>query len=106
MQINIVNKYKHQAEPAKDVYIGRGSALGNPWPITSSEDRDTVCDRYETYLRCEYTHNRAMKEQLNTIHRIGLEQGEVNLVCFCADKRCHGESIKRLIEDAINGELE
>ena len=45
----VVNKY-HKVE--SDLYIGRGSLWGNPWPIddAAGRPRETVVSWYETYL--------------------------------------------------------
>jgi hypothetical protein len=31
-------------------YIGRGSPLGNPFPINASQNRDAVCNRYQEWF--------------------------------------------------------
>ncbi len=97
--INIVNKYTHVPNSKLDVYVGRGSPLGNPRPITDRESRDNVCDFYDIWLPQNFqtTERRAL---LNKIHRIEKTHGSVNLVCFCFPKRCHAETIKRLILNA------
>lgn len=99
MQINIVNKYTHTPQP-NDVYVGRGSALGNPMPIAPKigNTRDKVCDAYAEHIK---NITADMAKQLNHIVRIGDQYGEVNLVCFCAPQRCHAESIRQLIEDTL-----
>jgi hypothetical protein len=97
MKINVVNKYNHTPS-TNYIYIGRGTALGNPFPITTKDDRDAVCNKYENYLK---NLKPSMKAQLNSIVNLGREHGEVNLVCFCAPKRCHGDSIKALIESKL-----
>lgn len=95
MVINIVNKHKVRQSPkVNDVYIGRGSPLGNPWPISHTEDRDTVCDKYAEYILVPTL---AMQHALEHIQRVALTHGSVNLVCFCAPARCHGESIKKAV---------
>jgi hypothetical protein len=49
--IYVVNKYKH-VPTDRDIYIGRGSALGNPF--TSIQDRQTkaefVCGSREEFI--------------------------------------------------------
>ena len=50
--ITVVNKYKHKPTE-KDVYIGRGSILGNPF--TSIKDRKTkagfICNNREDSIK-------------------------------------------------------
>lgn len=68
--------------PAGAIYIGRGSRWGNPFVIGKDGDRDEVCDRFE----------REVLPTLDLAPLIGKD-----LVCFCAPKRCHGDSILRAI---------
>ena len=75
----VVNKY-HKVE--SDLYIGRGSLWGNPWPIddAAGRPRETVVSWYETYL-LQSPH---LLAQLPSI------QGK-RLECFCAPALCHGD---------------
>lgn len=98
--INILNK--HHGNP-KGEYIGRGSPLGNPYPITKQDSRDFVCDAYEDWLRRKIQSNdKLVINELNRLANIALE-GPLDLICFCSPKRCHGLTIKRIIMEAING---
>lgn len=97
MEINIVNKYTRKPN-SNDVYIGRGSPLGNPHPITSINSRDRVCDSYAKHIK-EPTP--AMVNQMEDIIKIGRHFGSVNLVCFCVPLRCHGSSIKTAVEGML-----
>jgi hypothetical protein len=85
------------------VYCGRGSALGNPFPITAVKDRDHVCDEYAEWFprALAWTGPQAarMKQQLDHIVSIHKKHGKVGLKCFCAPKRCHVETIKQHIEE-------
>lgn len=73
--------------PQGAVYIGRGSAHGNPWPIGPNATRDEVCDAYEDKLRRDPDH----------VKRIRAEIADKDVVCFCkkagASVRCHGDTI-------------
>lgn len=94
----VVNKYK----VPNHVYCGRGSALGNPFPMKTEADRNKVCDQYEKYFYEEVfvKGNEAMLKQLKMIiaqARIG----DVNLGCFCSPKRCHCDTIKRYVDERV-----
>jgi len=69
-----------------DVYIGRGSPWGNPFRIKNNTvaERDRVIDLYEKYIIPKLDLSPLMKAR-----RFG---------CFCKPKRCHGDSLKKLIE--------
>ncbi len=65
-----------------DVYVGRGSIWGNPFPIGAGADREQVIRRYEGYLR----ENQELLEELPSL------QGRT-LACYCAPAPCHGHII-------------
>ncbi len=108
--INVVNKYKH--EPSNnDVYIGRGSPLGNPFTGSKKVEntkaafqcssREEAIEKYEHYLRLAiYGNDSYICNQMNRIWKMA-KTGDVNLVCFCKPKACHGDIIKKLIEEKL-----
>lgn len=80
----VLNKRRDPFVPGPDVYIGRGSPWGNPFVIGKHGDRDEVCDRFE-------------REILPTLDIEPL-RGK-NLMCYCAPRRCHGDSILRKLNE-------
>jgi uracil-DNA glycosylase len=64
--------------PERAVYCGRGSPWGNPFKMKNESERDYVCDRFEN-------------EILPTLDVSPLAYKD--LVCYCAPKRCHCDSI-------------
>ena len=104
--IQVVNKYK--TEPTDhDIYIGRGSPLGNPY--SSMKDKKTlaayVCDTreesiemYEKYLRKRIKErNSDICDELRRIHNLS-KNHDINLVCFCKPKPCHGDIILKILK--------
>lgn len=83
------NKY-HQTAGPDAIYIGRGSLYGNPFVIGKDGNRDEVCDKYEQYLLNNPQLLQAVKTNL---------KGR-DVVCFCAPKRCHGDTLVRLANEA------
>lgn len=73
----VVNK--HHGIPF-DIYIGRGSRWGNPFPIRGADDREAVIRKYESYLRG----SEALLDSLD-------ELAGRSLGCFCAPAPCHGD---------------
>ena len=110
MEINIVNKKTHKPT-AFDIYIGRGSALGNPFTYitdraTKAEflvsSRDECIRRYDSWLKQQIQNrNKTVIGQLNSIAMLLRGNGTVNLVCYCAPLACHGEVVKRIVEKAL-----
>lgn len=87
------------------VYIGRafagraGSPLGNPEPLrrgASLEERDANVDRYRQWLRQQYRANGPVRAELERLLAIA-ESQPLELACYCAPLRCHGDEIKRAL---------
>lgn len=86
-----------------DIYIGRPSALGNPYPI-GEHTRKVVCDLYHKYLwkqmQIAWRNNDGENSVWNELRRIALlvKSGKnVRLICFCKPLDCHGDSIVRAV---------
>lgn len=101
--ITVVNKYKHTPTP-NDVYIGRGSPYGNPYSHMSNTtalyrvaNRDEAVDKYREYILEEREWNQELANNLNEL-AYKADGKDINLVCFCAPKRCHGDVLKELLE--------
>lgn len=83
MKPTVVNKYKDRY----DVYIGRGSKWGNPFPITKTNTREQVIAQYKEWI----TEGEG-KHLLNDLHELAGKR----LGCFCKPKACHGDVLVEL----------
>ena len=84
------------------VKVDRSSVLGNPYPMYSEEQRDTVCEKYEIYFQNQVStkKNNAFMNELRRIWKLA-KNGDVTLACWCYPKRCHAETIKKFIESYL-----
>lgn len=83
-------------------YCARPSPLGNLFHIYGTMDRDYVCDMYEKWLNEKILEqDKDVLKELNRLHKIYKEKGELTLLCYCAPMRCHCESIKKVLEDGL-----
>ena len=99
LHITVVNQYKTK----EGEYIGRGSPLGNPFPITATEPRSTVIGKYIHYLEgALLLGNEVIIAELDRLAGMA-QRGPLKLRCFCAPQPCHGDYIKKILEDAIHG---
>ena len=83
-EIKVVNVRKERY----DIYIGRGSKWGNPFKIGIDGNRMQVIKKYENYL-------------LNSDHlmkSISELKGKI-LGCHCDPLPCHGDILKKHVED-------
>ena len=98
MKITVVNKHHKQ----DGEYIGRGSPLGNPWPIHGFDTREIVIARYKVYLRQQIENgNISVISELERLGNIAITTGSLKLQCFCSPQSCHGDVIKEVLENAI-----
>ena len=87
-----------------DIYIGRPSPLGNPYPMTGEHTRKVVCDLYHKYLwkqmQIAWREPDGENSVWNELKRIALlvKSGvNVRLICFCKPLDCHGDIIIRAV---------
>ena len=96
-QIKVLNKYK---DPVKDaIYIGRGSPLGNPFPITNELPRLEAIEKYRDWLYEQVSIlNPTVINELIRFAEIVKEKNELKIYCFCKPHPCHGDVIKEYVE--------
>lgn len=97
-KIVVVNR-KNLSDPLPNstrVYVGRPSVLGNPFPMHKESERDKVCDLYAGWLREQWKTNPKVREELLRLARLA-RSGPLELVCYCAPRRCHADFIKEAV---------
>lgn len=93
----------HTKRDPDSIYIGRGSALGNPFKMYSEADRDKVCDQYDEYFLSQLNSGDPdFMEELEFLVESAYVNGYVKLGCFCAPRRCHGDTVKRFLNSVLN----
>lgn len=89
--------------PANQVYVGRpvggrsGSPLANPFKMQSDDDseRDRVIQLYDTWLAKQIDQeNEPVLLELQRLANLAEKNGRLELICWCAPKRCHAEVIR------------
>lgn len=102
-KITVVNKH----HGVSGVYIGRGSPLGNPFPINNvaGMTRSVVIDLYKDWLLKKITNNDpAVCKALNQIAGLAQQPEGVALQCFCKPHPCHGDVIREIVLNAIENQ--
>jgi hypothetical protein len=84
----VLNKRIHGI-PAGAVYVGRPSAFGNPFPMQTEAERGAVCEQFEHMLLNKPT----------LIAKVKAELKGKDLVCWCAPKRCHADTLLRIANE-------
>lgn len=94
MTIEIINSKDFKPSQPFDTYIDRRSPVGNPFILKDESQRDLVCDKYYEWFK----HRLRLEDEriiahLNTLMDVYKRYGRLRLFCWCAPKRCHGETI-------------
>lgn len=76
--------------PEPWVYIGRGTALGNPWRVGVDGSPEQVLQKYRRHL---FERLRERDPAVMTAMRQIVES--TSLVCSCAPRPCHGHVVVR-----------
>jgi hypothetical protein len=106
MSVIVVNKYSHTPSEY-DFYIGRGSPLGNPYShmdntkaLYKVDTREESIEKYENWLRHAMSNVPGVQRAMDLLTIAAMDKN-INLVCFCKPKACHGDVIKKIIEERI-----
>lgn len=77
-----------------DVYIGRGSIYGNPYPVQdeSDEERTRVISLYRKHF-ANLRNSGIITDQML------IDLQDKKLGCYCKPKACHGDLIKEAIDE-------
>ena len=85
--------------------IYRGFPLGNPFPMYEESERDKVCDLFEEYFRKKVAQkDPTIMNELGRMVEKAFMNGGIELGCYCAPRRCHGNTIKSFLELVLNGD--
>lgn len=82
---------KRDVSENTSVYIGRGSAWGNPFVIGQDGDRAEVIEKYRRYAYWKW-----VEEGGYGVDWLEPLRGK-DLVCYCAPLACHGDVLLEMI---------
>lgn len=111
IMINVININKEEiSSDATYFYIGRPSILSNPYThldkdktlaLYQCEDREESIDKYDEYFDIMYGHNKEFTDAVDEIYEHYKNGETVYLGCFCKPLSCHGDIIKRKLEQRL-----
>lgn len=88
-------KVVHCKREPYDVYIGRPSKWGNPYPLSDEGEREEVVELYRRYLwRCIKEGSITRSEMVELVGK--------TLGCWCTPKPCHGDILCKAVQWAKN----
>lgn len=99
----------HTSHP-NNVYIGRGSVLGNPYTHDgkksslaklSFKTREEAINAYKSYFQVMYENDLEFKLTIDQIYNKYKNGEDIYLQCFCKPLECHGDFIKEFLEKKL-----
>lgn len=82
------------------IYVGRGSPLGNPFPIGPEGTREEVIEKYRVWLMDQIRRkNPVVLTALKMLNESSV------LKCFCVPASCHAEVIRDVWRAHIKGQI-
>lgn len=88
-----------QKESPNAHYIGRGTALGNPFVMIDEVDRDEVVELYDQWFEAKcYDQSLPILYTLAQLYAKAVHAGGLELGCHCAPRRCHGDVVKAKLD--------
>lgn len=100
--IEIMNLKNIKPSESYDFIIDRRTPVGNPFIMSSEKYRDYVCDQYQEWFDNainEMLPSGRLVRYLEKIREAYNNFNKVRLFCWCTPKRCHGETIKKWLEN-------
>jgi len=86
----VLNRH-HNPNLLNAIYIGRGTAWGNPYVVGVHGTREEVIKLFEELVLSDPNH----------LEKLLPLRGK-DLLCSCAPKRCHGDVLLRLANPSLN----
>ena len=105
--IKVANIRTFTPDGSLAIRVDRKSNLGNPFTMNGEANRDLVCDKYEQYFtkRSHAIERSGFTAELAQLRKMA-ETKDITLLCWCAPKRCHADTIKRYLDNyLLKGEL-
>ena len=103
--ITVVNR-KFLPQRTRNTYrikIDRPSPLGSPFHIGPDGSRTEVMEKYRKFLANRFGYfsfpNVVVIGEIMRIYDAYIEGRDVELVCNCKPKPCHGDIIKEIVEN-------
>ena len=94
MKIDIKNLRGEKPRNPWDIVIDRRSVFGNPFYMRNEAERDEVCDKHKELIMGNLE---TFIGDFLILYELYHKYGQLNLFCWCAPKRCHGETIREIL---------
>jgi hypothetical protein len=99
-----MNLRRHTQEYANDIRVDSPTIWSNPYPMNLDTTREESCELYDQYFRDKLREDYYFEKEFLWLVDLYRTHGGLRLFCWCAPKKCHAETIKRLVlREAMKG---
>ncbi len=85
-------------------YVGRPSALGNPFQIGKDGGRGEVIKKYRAWLAERMLQDSPQRQEIERLAKQLKEGRELALACWCAPLPCHADVVKEVLVARVEGQ--
>jgi hypothetical protein len=98
----VINHHHGPAASRPGAYqlnIMRPGLLGNPYSIGHDGSREEVIEKYRAFLATAYDFDPKIRTIIHSLQECFETGVEVDLICCCKPKPCHGDVIVEFVVD-------
>jgi len=85
-------------------YVGRPSALGNPYMVGRHGTQEHVVSLYRLWLRKQWRCGGAVRQELERLAAKYRRDGRLTLLCWCAPRPCHADVVREAVLALAKGD--
>ena len=83
------------------VSVMRPNVLGNPFPITARDVRESVINRYAAWLDAAMRSDTPQRREIERLALLHREGKKIALICCCTPLPCHADVIKKAVTECL-----
>jgi predicted MPP superfamily phosphohydrolase len=82
--------------------IDQNLEVNHPQALYKVDTVEEAIDGYNKYLEYSHFNDASINKVIKELVDRELDDKDTNLVCYCAPNKCHGDVIKKFVEDAAS----
>lgn len=109
LKVNVVNKHTFMGGTSiSTISVGRGTIFGNPYthqPVENTKaefqclTREESINKYKIYFMDRLATDDNFRREVVKLSKLLIHEGEINLMCYCSPKKCHGDYVAKAIKN-------
>ena len=101
MKITLANQRRSLLK-LPSILIDRTTWLGNPFHMGKDGNRKEVIEKYKVYFDQKMIEDKEFRDKFYQMCKRYKHCDQIQLVCWCYPAQCHGEVIKKAMEEILS----